>query len=312
MSLRFVGQPFTEDAQIGSILRDALADDDLASLWVATAWAKRSGLSRIRSAVTAFSDRGGDSQVIVGIDEGGATREGLELCLELFQEAFVYHDPGTRTFHPKLYTVEGADRAVIVVGSGNLTRGGLFTNYEASFVLEAARANGEEWRVRDGARAYFDRLLDGGDAIRALDTDLIDLLEAEGWVTSEARQNARRSAESQQRRQRQALFGDAVRGLAGAPAPELSPLPDEDEDEDSALTVPAAAPAAPAAPVTPAAAASAPPVTVVASWSKVMRPADSQHPENPATNPTAYGSGTASLGTRPGRRLPIGSRRADP
>jgi HKD family nuclease len=286
--LRFVGQPFVEDAQIGRVLRDALNDDRLTSLWIATAWAKRSGLSRIRSAVTEFTERGGASQVIVGIDEGGATREGLELCLELFQDSFVYHDPGTRTFHPKLYAVEGPDRAVIAIGSGNLTRGGLFTNYEAALVLEAAREDEADWRIRDDARAYFDRLLEGGDAIKPLDAGLIGLLEADGWVTSEARQNARRSAESRQRRQRQALFGAAVGGLAGAPAPELPALPDEEEDEDSVLVPPAAttATAPPAAPQPAPAAAVAAPATVLASWDKVMRPADAQHPERPQTKRT--------------------------
>lgn len=283
MPLRFVGQPFSEDAQIGRVLRDALNDDELASLWIATAWAKRSGLSRIRSAVTEFTERGGASQVIVGIDEGGATREGLELCLELFRESFVYHDPGTRTFHPKLYAVEGTDRAVIVIGSGNLTRGGLFTNYEAALVLEAARDDDEDWQVRDDARAYFDRLLDGGDAIRPLDPDLIDVLEAEGWVTSEARQNARRAAESRQRRQRRRLFGGAVGGLAGAPAPELPALPDEEEDEDSVLTPPEAAPAPPPAPPPAPAHAAAPPAApaappqVVARWRKRLPASDAQH-----------------------------------
>lgn len=285
MPLRFLGQPFSEEAQIGRVLRDALSDDRLTSLWVATAWAKRSGLSRIRSAVTEFGERGGASQVVVGIDEGGATREGLELCLELFEESFVYHDPGTRTFHPKLYAVEGADRATIVIGSGNLTLGGLYTNYEAALVLEAARENGDEWQVRNDARAYFDRLLAGGDAIRLLDADLIDELETEGWVTSEARQNARRSAESRQRRERQPLFGSAVTGLAGAPAAELPALPDEEEDEDSVLLPPAAAAATPVAHPAPAP-ASPRAATVLASWDKVMSPADAQHPERPQTKRT--------------------------
>ena len=35
------------------------------------------------------------------------------------------------TFHPKLYIIDGETASVIVVGSSNLTRGGLFANYEA-------------------------------------------------------------------------------------------------------------------------------------------------------------------------------------
>lgn len=237
MSLRFIGQPFSEDARIGSVLSAALREPGMTDLWIATAWAKRSGISRIRSAVTEFARSGGTSEVIVGIDEGGATREGLHLSLEVFDQVSIYHDPGARTFHPKIYAVESDESAVLIVGSGNLTKGGLFTNYEGALVLDAKRANSGEWRVRDDVRSFFDGLLDAGAAVRRLDDELIEILAAEGWVSSEAKQNARRSAQSREREQ-QKLFGDPVRGLAGAPAPEVEPLPAEDEDEDSVLLPP--------------------------------------------------------------------------
>src|SRR5205823_4096893 len=79
-------------------------------------------------------------------------------------------------------------------------------------------------------------------AIRPLTEDLIVRLEAEGWVTSEARQNARRSAGSRERREREPLFGGPVGGLAGAPPPDLPPLPEEELDEDAALPAPGAEP----------------------------------------------------------------------
>jgi hypothetical protein len=230
----FLGQPFDEGDQLGRRLLDALASEDLDSFWLATAWAKRSGLSRIQGAVTAFTGRGGTAEAIVGIDEGGATREGLTLCLETFTRAFVFHDPGARTFHPKFYAVESTDRAVLIVGSGNLTRGGLFTNYETALVAEVRR-DSDDWSVRDDIRGYYDRLLNAGEAIKALDENLIVQLEAEGWVTSEARQNARRSAQSRERPERGRLFGRPLQGLAGAPPAELPELPEEDADEDSAL-----------------------------------------------------------------------------
>jgi hypothetical protein len=234
MSLRFLGQPFEDATQIGRVLNAALRDSTMTTLWAATAWAKQSGLSRIRSAVLEFRDNGGTSEVVVGIDEGGATREGLSLCLDLFDQTFVYHDPGPRTFHPKIYAVEGNDRAMVIVGSGNLTKGGLFTNYEAAFLLDAARGE-PDWDTRDEVRRYFDTLRSAGDAVRRLDADLIEQLAEEGWVTSEARQNRRRSADSRERRDREPLFGSAVTGLAGAPPSELAALPAEEEDEDSAL-----------------------------------------------------------------------------
>lgn len=270
--VEFVGQPFEQADQLGRRLLDALGADDLNSLWLATAWAKQSGLSRIRGALTAFTDRGGAAEAIVGIDEGGASREGLTLCLETFNRVYVFHDPGNRTFHPKFYAVEGARRAMVMVGSGNLTRGGLFTNYETALVADVQR-DSDEWRLRDSVRAYFDRLLHAGDAIRVLDEDLIALLEAEGWVTSEARQNARRSAESRERAERQRIFGTPVRGLAGAPPAELLELPQEDADDDSALPGDAAGPVveavAPGAEAEPVEDDGEPPAGTIGFWKQL-------------------------------------------
>ena len=232
--IRFIGQPFDGGGQIGRVVADAMGANGASKLWVATAWAKQSGLARIRGAAAGFREAGGSSEVIVGIDEGGATREGLLLCLDAFDEVFVFHDPGARTFHPKIYAVETATEARLLVGSGNLTKGGLFTNYEAAFAVDVQQDQ-PEWALRDEVREYFERLLGAREAIQPLTAELVERLSEEGWVTSEARQNRRRSNESEGRRERSQLFGTPLGGLAGAPASEIAPLPAEDEDDDSAL-----------------------------------------------------------------------------
>jgi hypothetical protein len=237
MGIKFIGQPFGGGGQIGSVLADGMRDATMSRLWIATAWGKRSGIGRIQRAAADFRAGGGTSEVIVGIDEGGATREGLTACLDAFDDVFIYHDPGPRTFHPKIYAVEGQQKAMLVVGSGNLTRGGLFTNYEAAFVVDAVLGE-SEWHIRDDVRGYFDALLGVGEAVRPLDAELIELLGEEGWVTSEATQNRRRSAESRERRERPQLFGGSVSGLAGAPPSEAGALPAEEQDEDSVMSAP--------------------------------------------------------------------------
>jgi hypothetical protein len=229
---RFLGQPFGEEDQIGTVLREALADEAFERFWLAAAWAKRSGLNRIRNAVSAFVERGGGAEAIVGIDEGGATKEGLEACLDLFTRTWVLKDRGGRTFHPKLYAVENDALARVIVGSGNLTRGGMFTNYEASLCLDLHRDSAEEWAVRDSVRAYFEELL-GSAAVLRLDQELIDRLVDEGWVVSEAQSNRRRARASGTRRGAD-LF-TTVAGLAGAPPAEGAELEEEAADEDSSL-----------------------------------------------------------------------------
>jgi len=80
-----------------------------------------------------FSRRA-EVKISVGIDMYGTSREGLADLLDATPggEIFVYRNNGPYTFHPKVYLFGSASRADIIVGSGNLTGGGLFTNYEAA------------------------------------------------------------------------------------------------------------------------------------------------------------------------------------
>src|SRR5690348_11934629 len=78
---------------------------------------------------------GGTARIILGIDEGGASIEGLRSAISDFDQATILHDT-SGTFHPKLYIVSCKTASVIVVGSGNMTRGGLFENYEAGVCLD--------------------------------------------------------------------------------------------------------------------------------------------------------------------------------
>jgi hypothetical protein len=134
-TLDFRGQPFDEDGTAGAFLRRALGDPELTAVTAAVAWARFRGLGRLTDALEAFRERGGFLRIIVGIDEGGATRPGLMAALTFFDEAYVFHDPSSRTFHPKIYLADGPRKAILLVGSSNATPGGLFANYEAS--LEA-------------------------------------------------------------------------------------------------------------------------------------------------------------------------------
>lgn len=233
MPVQFLGQPFDVSHQIGTRLREALADDTMTRFWLATAWAKRSGLSRLWAAVSAFRDRGGDIEAIVGIDEGGATKEGLEACLQLFDRTWILKDKSGRTFHPKLYVVENDVRARVIVGSGNLTRGGLFTNFEAAVLLDAFADVEADWQLRDAVRDYYDRLLGLDGAIKPLDAELIEQLVADGYVFSETRQ-ARRRARVRAEQAGTTLF-EAVAGLADAPAADVEALPQEEADDDSVI-----------------------------------------------------------------------------
>lgn len=231
MQVTFSGQPFEEWDQTGRVIAAALGDSHSTRFWAAVAWAKHSGLSRLQNDILRFRAAGGYAEIILGVDEGGATVEGLSLALKLFDEAHVFHDPGQRTFHPKIYAVEGASSATLIVGSGNATKGGLFTNFEAGLVVNLELSDECDAALLSDVRAYFDRL--GSDAMfcRPLDADLVDSLieDPRIRVTPERLANTARKISNSE--SPSGAFGrKAMKGLKGAP-PAAEDL-DDDFDDD--------------------------------------------------------------------------------
>lgn len=237
MQINFLGQPFPGSRQIGEAIRLALERDESEVAWFVTAWGKRSGLSRLGPALEAFRERGGRVEAVLGVDEGGATIEGLDLAQTLFDRVWIFHDPGARTFHPKMYLVQGAEAASLVVGSGNLTKGGLYTNYEIAVDVALDLSDEEDARLSEQARAYFQSLLESG-AARPLTDDLIAELKTDPRVllVSERRANVDRARRRDHEGGGAAVFGTtALPGLLGAPAPGVQPLADEGADDDDLL-----------------------------------------------------------------------------
>ncbi|MFQ5870488.1 MAG: hypothetical protein ACE5JC_11350 [Candidatus Zixiibacteriota bacterium] len=157
---------------------------------MAVAFVKESGLSRLADTLCEFMDTGGWVGAVVGIDHQGTSIEGLHLLLECSNEAYVFHNrSSSSTFHPKVYLFERSDeQAVAIVSSGNLTAGGLYTNYEVSLSLELELDQGEDREVYESLRDVYDKAteLTGGMA-RLLDEELIEELVRRGMVVSERR-----------------------------------------------------------------------------------------------------------------------------
>ncbi|MGH2758198.1 MAG: hypothetical protein ACRDKJ_01400 [Actinomycetota bacterium] len=159
MKITFAGQPFPDNERLYEFVTKALADDSIEQVVMAVAWVKRSGLLRLQEALEDFSAAGGHSMIIVGVDQRGTTDQGLRLAAELFDETYVFHEPGFRTFHPKIYFATGRGPSHLHVGSHNLTAGGVFFNYEAAVHIELDLANADDRAVHDDAQQYIERLI---------------------------------------------------------------------------------------------------------------------------------------------------------
>lgn len=107
------------------------------SLRVHVAWARDEGMYLLNSAIEPHVD---DVNLLVGINQRGTTAEALLRALASGFEVRLFYKHPSQTFHPKLYRFDGGAAGegskTLIVGSSNLTRGGLTTNYEANLVLQ--------------------------------------------------------------------------------------------------------------------------------------------------------------------------------
>lgn len=91
--------------------------------------------------------RRGTFELVVGVD-AVTTRPALERLLQAsrkyrsFRPLVFWNDTG-RLFHPKMCFFAGNRNATLIVGSGNLTRGGLQSHFEAFVRLAMTRRDGE-------------------------------------------------------------------------------------------------------------------------------------------------------------------------
>ena len=113
---------------------------------MAVAFARLSGVVRIVPSLREFRERGGVAEAVLGIDLLGTSHEALSVLLEELNAVYITHTPDPLcTFHPKMYLFDGRRAARAIVGSHNLTSGGLETNYECGlavdFLLPGERAD---------------------------------------------------------------------------------------------------------------------------------------------------------------------------
>jgi HKD family nuclease len=185
--MKFVSQPAATD-RIGEFLLQNLSKD-WDTFRAAVAFVKRSGVKHIASAVTTFSKKH-VVEIVAGIDHRGTSKEGLSdllKCMSKSGRVIVFNNPSAYTFHPKVYLFKSNTAADVLVGSGNLTEGGIYSNYEASFRLQLDLTKSDAQQILAEIEASFGRWTDlTTGCARRLDQDLLSKLAARGDVPPEA------------------------------------------------------------------------------------------------------------------------------
>jgi HKD family nuclease len=162
-AFRFISQPYSEES-LGSVLLAGLSSEKWDTFLASIAFVKRSGTTHIKAKLHTFA-KNGTVRISVGVDHGGTSLEGVEDlwgALNGNGELFLVHhvrpkgDRVHHSFHPKVYLFRNDSEALLVVGSGNLTQGGLFGNYEAALCAELDLANAEHRELADSTIRVLD------------------------------------------------------------------------------------------------------------------------------------------------------------
>lgn len=180
---RFLLQAVTEHDH-SSIIKTTL-DRELDKLLVSVAFARSQGASVIKSALERNKDK---CLVFVGVRNDITSYQALEIILETGATLYAV-DTGSRTtiFHPKIYLSRYRKSATAIIGSANLTFGGLHNNIEASSILELNLNSVEDKSFVDDAENIFDELIakHPNHVIKINGKDCIKLLFDTGRVVDE-------------------------------------------------------------------------------------------------------------------------------
>jgi hypothetical protein len=123
--------------RVGDFLTENLADPKWTAFRASVSFVKRSGTDFIHEALTAFSAVN-SVNVSIGVDHRGSSVEGFNHLLNAIKpngSLWVYKNNGY-TYHPKVYLFRNSTNADLIVGSGNLTKGGLYENAEMGVRLQ--------------------------------------------------------------------------------------------------------------------------------------------------------------------------------
>lgn len=191
-SVQLMNQPL--GGQVGNYLRACLESSKYSKLIIVVAFAKNSGVLRLKKSLEGFRQNGAEIEVYVGIDLDGTSYEALISLFKIANKLTVVHLESGQTFHPKIYSFTSDDEGVLIVGSNNLTSGGLWTNIEASLVLHEDNKT-EKSEVQEELIGYIKQLESTTDICFEVKSESdIDTLLAEGYIAKEAKTRIARNA----------------------------------------------------------------------------------------------------------------------
>ena len=131
---------------IGNIINQELQNAQSAR--IAIAFLKYSGVKVIEKSLNQCLDNNGSVEIIAGLDFKTTDPQSMHYFIKLQKQKpnlkfYCYGDKDVNktdiVFHPKIYLFQGKRETTGIVGSTNLTGGGLMTNFEANVIFKESK-----------------------------------------------------------------------------------------------------------------------------------------------------------------------------
>ncbi len=194
MKITFLGQGFLPDTNspVGEYLMSFLLEDEFHSFFGFSAFASEAGIVGLSDHFQRANERFEHLSLVVGVDLEGTSKEALVAILALDINSFVFYQPASPIFHPKIFLFEGEKRCELIIGSSNLTTRGLFLNVEASLLVSIDNELEEDRKVLEDLKSYFKGIFDQSDPnLQPLTNELIEELVAKSIVPTETERTSK-------------------------------------------------------------------------------------------------------------------------
>ncbi len=206
--MSIINQPF--QGQLGNLLKNELSSD-YKSITIFSAFAKNSGVLRLKDSLEQFRGAGGTIKAFIGIDLDGTSYEALLNLFALCNELYVIHSENfSTTYHSKIYLLEDEQKAWCAIGSNNLTGGGLWTNFESCSIQTFTLP--EEKNELDNIYAIIEKYVDPCYSCSSKISSVkdIDTLLNDNYISKEVTQkitNLAKKVAQKKRQKKNTLFG---------------------------------------------------------------------------------------------------------
>lgn len=180
MKIQFIAQgiPESTGTPAGDVINNALQETSYNSFAAFVAFVSVDGIKQLQEGFDNFIAAGGQIRLYVGVDLHGTSKEALELLLSLDNiKTFIVHSSNRIVYHPKIYSFEGEDKNMVMVGSSNLTVSGLYQNIEASLCVTSEGDDEHGKDLISDIYDYYNAILSNDSTYcQPLTQEIIDLL----------------------------------------------------------------------------------------------------------------------------------------